>query len=125
VPPAALGTLGPLRTLVSDIQPIPFNSNPYPGNFKTATYPHVAVKGGRAIVVGDRRTTASFLFDLYFNSDILARFTDNDGATFSVPAGNLRGQFRTFPPRTMSPNTDRTFTWPPPPPALRPILLSG
>jgi hypothetical protein len=31
-----------------------------------------------------RRTTVSFLFDLYFNSDILARFTDNDGASFSA-----------------------------------------
>lgn len=84
--PAVLGTLGPLRTVVTETLPIPFSGLPYPGVFRTATYPHVAVKGSRAIVVWDRRTTKSLLFDFwYFDSDILAKFTDNDGATFSAP----------------------------------------
>jgi hypothetical protein len=51
--PAALGMLGPLRAVVSETQPIPFFTAPYPGAVRTTTYPHVAVRGSRAIVVWD------------------------------------------------------------------------
>jgi hypothetical protein len=83
---ASVGTLGPLRTVVSETQPIPLElANPYPGQFRISTYPHVGIKGGRAIVVWDRRTTKSLLIEtFFFDSDILARFTDNDGASFSA-----------------------------------------
>jgi len=81
----SVGTAGPLRTVTTEAQPIPFSTFPYPGLFRIATYPHVGVMGGRAIVVWDRRTTKSFLLDTYFfDSDILARFTDNDGVSFSA-----------------------------------------
>ncbi len=82
---SSLGTLGPLRTVVSETQPVPFYTFPYPGVFRTATYPKVGIKGSRTIVVWERRTTTNFLFNkFYFDSDIVARFTDDDGATFSA-----------------------------------------
>ena len=80
----SVGTLGPLRDVTVESQPIPFGSSPYPALFPTGTYPKVAVMGTRAVVVWDRRTTPNFLYGYYFDSDIRARFTDNDGASFSA-----------------------------------------
>jgi hypothetical protein len=44
--------------VVSETQPIPPFSLPYPGEFRTVTSPHVGVKDSRAIVVWDRGCAA-------------------------------------------------------------------
>jgi hypothetical protein len=84
--PNSVGTVGPLRFVQSETAPIPFDTAPYPTFYPIATHPHVGVKGNRAIIVWDRRTgPANILLDFwYFNSDIVAKFTDDDGATFSA-----------------------------------------
>ena len=81
----SVGTLGLLRTVQTELLPIPFGTFPYPAFYRTATYPHVAVKGARAIIVWDRRSVANIIGSFFFNSDILAKFTDNDGVIFSLP----------------------------------------
>jgi len=83
----SVGTVGPLRLVHSETAPIPVDTSAYPTFYSTATHPHVGVKGTRAIIVWDRRTgPANILLDFwYFNSDIVAKFTDDDGATFSAP----------------------------------------
>ncbi|HEV8354589.1 MAG TPA: hypothetical protein VGR24_10415 [bacterium] len=88
--PASIGTLEPRRTVATESMPIPWGTAPYPANYRSATYPHVAVFGARrSIIVWDRRTTKDVLFDFWWfdygtGGSIVSRTTDNDGATFSA-----------------------------------------
>jgi hypothetical protein len=93
----SLGTVSPLHTVVTETQPIPLFAFPFPAAFRTVTYAKVGIKGGRAVVVWDRRTTTNLFNGYYFDSDILARYSDNDGATFSAnqlvsAAGSFQNQ---------------------------------
>ncbi len=82
---SSVGTVGLLRTVHTETSPIPFGLAPHPAFYRTATYPHVAVRGGRAIIVWDKRTRPEIVSGLwYFASDIVGKFTDDDGATFSA-----------------------------------------
>lgn len=81
---SSVGTVGPLQTVHTETAPIPFGGAPYPALFRTATYPKVGVRGNRAIIVWDRTTGPGTLFNFfYLGSEIVAKFTDNDGASFS------------------------------------------
>lgn len=82
---SSVGTVGPFRTVHAETSPIPWGLAPYPAYYRTSTYPHVAVKGNRAIIVWDRRTVPDIVWDSwYFGSDIVGKYTDDDGATFSA-----------------------------------------
>ena len=82
--PSVVGTLGPLRTVQTEASPLPWPSFPYPAAVVTKTYPKVGVRGKRAIIVWDRRTANSmFSYYFYLQSEIVAKFTDDDGASFS------------------------------------------
>lgn len=81
---SVVGTLGPLRTVHTETLPLPWYSVPFPGGPLTRTYPKVGVRGKRAIIVWDRRTANSlFSYNAYVRSEIVAKFTDDDGANFS------------------------------------------
>ncbi len=80
----SVGTVGSLRTVHDETMPIPFGDFPYPAFYRTATYPHVAIKGSRAIIAWDRRTSPLWFGTWYFDSNIVAKFTDDDGVSFSA-----------------------------------------
>lgn len=81
---SSVGTVGPLRTVHTETSPIPWDTYPYPANYRLATYPKVGVRGSRAIVVWDRRNVKIVLDPWFLGSEIVAKFTDNDGASFSA-----------------------------------------
>jgi hypothetical protein len=90
---AVVGTLSPIHTVDEEWQPIPWKFAPYPSYYRTFTYPHVAVDGSRVIMVWDRRTTkgvtytprgyAAWWFDLDTSASLVAKFSDDGGATWS------------------------------------------
>lgn len=90
---SSVGTIGPLRAVHSEMQPLPWGFAPYPSYFPTATRPWVAVSGNRVIVIWDRRTTPDIVwavpdrfgwwFDYGTGPSIVSRYSDNNGATWS------------------------------------------
>jgi hypothetical protein len=91
----SVGTLGVLRTVHSESKPIPWGFAPYPAYFRTSTYSRVAVRGTRVIVVWNRRTTTDTVwarpgllgwwFDYGTGASIVAKYSDDYGATWSSP----------------------------------------
>jgi len=82
---SSVGTLGAMRTVHVEASPIPWGMSPYPALYWTATYPKVGTRGARAIIVWDRRNLDGLVDNWYLGSEIVAKYTDNDGATFSSP----------------------------------------
>jgi hypothetical protein len=83
----SIGTLGVLRTIHSESKPIPWGFAPYAARFRTSTYSRVAVRGTRVIVVWNRRTTTdtvlAWWFDYGSGPSIVAKYSDDYGATWS------------------------------------------